>query len=202
MQLRISRCDVERLGPTERHDRFTAVSTRPPALRGNPVECLDGDFKPVHVCAACAHFLRAVPSHDGRAITIECVLLDSDPVENIMTPVRMLVAIEEDASLDSGAAVARLAGVKQLLVSDDEIVGLADSDEIIRAAESRPFEPVAAVTIRRIPLIARTTPLGVVAAILLRTGSRCLVVADGEQVAGLVTRGDLRRAMTREQAVQ
>jgi len=203
MRLRISSCDVERLGATERQERFTAVSARPPALRGNAIECVDGDFKPVYVCATCAHFLRAVPSPDSRAVTVECVILDSDPVEHIMTPARKLVAIEEDASLDSGAAVARLAGVKRLLVSSgDEIVGLADTDEIIRVARIRPFEPVAAVTSRRIPLIARTTPLGTVAAILLRPGSRCLVVADGERVAGLVTRRDLRRALTRGEAVQ
>jgi CBS domain-containing protein len=179
------------------------VSTRPTALRGNAVACLDGDFKPVNVCAACAHFLRAVASPDGRELTVECVFLDTDPVEHIMTPARKLVAIEEQASLEVGAAVARLGRVKQLLVaSGDEIVGLAGSEEIIRAAETSPFESMAAVTSRRIPFIARTMPLGMVATILLRPGSRCLVVADGERLAGLVTRGDLRRVVTREPAVR
>ena len=194
MRLRISSCDPQRPAPTERQERFTAVSARSPAPP-YAVECLDGDFKPVHVCAACTHFLRAVSSPDGRAVTVKCLFLDSDPVEHIMTPARKLVAIEEKASLDTGAAVARFGAVKQLLVfSGDELVGLADSDEIMRVAEIRPSEPVAAVTRRQIPLVARKASLGAVDAILRRPGSRCLVVTDGERVVGLVTRGDLRRA--------
>ena len=164
--MKISSCDPERPSPTERQERFIAVSARSPAAWGDAVECPDGHLKPVDACAACAHFLRAVPSPDGRGVTIKCVFLDSDPVDHVMTPARKLIAIAETASLETGAAVARRVGVKQLLVSaGDEIVGLADRDEIIRAAQSRPFESMSAVTRRQIPLVARTASLGGVAAI-------------------------------------
>lgn len=206
MRLRLSECDLERTVSGHAGARFTAVREQHAriwddvgpghgSLQRAMVECRSGEHHPGRVCVTCPHFLAVAPAAAGDGVTIRCMFLDSDPVEAVMTPEPSLRTIDEGASVGAAAAAARLAPVRPLLVmAGDEVVGMATSDELLRDADGHPDERMSARSRAPIPVIPRTASLGEVAQLLRQPELPCLLVVDGDEVAGIVTRDDLRRA--------
>ena len=177
MKVRVSHCELERTAPEERIGSFTTVLERCPQPQ----------------CTTCRHFVAFIPARDGSPARVRCVFLDTDSVESVMTPDASLVTIDGEAPLDAAATIAKLARVGQIPVTDgDEIVGLARTYELVRDAAAHPRARVATRAQRPIPVVPSTASLGEVASVLRRFELSCVLVVDGDEATGIVTRNDLR----------
>jgi CBS domain-containing protein len=198
MKVRVAHCELQTATSDERFEalrvvRATVESPQPGGgvLDHAAVPCREGELKPGVLCARCPHLLTAFPDGDGgHSVTVRCMFLESDPVARVMTPAERVVAVDAAEPLSVAAARASDHGVSKLLVLEDgEVVGVVDAAE---AAQKPRAAQVARHTRWPIPVIPRTMPLGQVAQVLRESGHDFLVVLDGEEVAGTVTRGGLR----------
>jgi CBS domain-containing protein len=158
-------------------------------VRALEYECRHGERRSASECTECAQYLNLAPDRDLRGGTLRCIFFDDDPVHVLMTPVVNLVTVNADASMTEAAAIAETNGLKQLpVVRGDELVG------IVRVDEGNPLDPIARAMRTPVRAVPALTPLAAVARLFRTEDVGSLVVMDADDVAGLVTRGDLRRA--------
>lgn len=172
MRLCLSRCRLERAsacGPV-----FIAVRNRKDA---NGLVACHGVLRRAEVCRRCSHFVDAA----------RCIFLDDDPVQEIMTFARDLVIVDEGEPV----ATARGRGAGPIVVSaGGEAVGALTMRAL---AGGRASQPVRARLAGPAGVVPRTARLGAVARIMEERGLEAMLVADGDDLAGVLTRDDLRR---------
>lgn len=144
-------------------------------------------------CASCPHLLNVVPDPDRSGLTIRCVYFDNDAVNDLMTPATALVTIAARDSVGAARALLARSGVSQLIVTRDrEVVGLVSASALDDVAVNAPVETACPPEpVRSIP---STTPLAVVARLFRTEDLALIIVTDDDNVAGVVSRGDMRRA--------
>lgn len=132
-------------------------------------------------CASCEHYLSLTPDRDLRGATVRCLFVDDDPVSALMTPVERLVTVDAAAPMPEAAAIARASAVRQVLaMRGEDVVALWEPERHLRIA------PIATV-----PAEMRLSAL---ARLFRTTGLAVVLVMAADQVAGLITAGDLLRA--------
>jgi CBS domain-containing protein len=120
------------------------------------------------------------------------MFLDADPVEAIMTRADQLVVIDERARVEVARHRARASGAHHVLVtSEGEAVGVVSADRLARSSADAAVGERVMLPVR---VVGKTASLAAVARILGDRGLDYLLVVDGEEVRGIVTRADLRRA--------
>jgi hypothetical protein len=199
MRIHLDRCSLAVAPAGE--DRFEAVRERRAQVRGGArhghealrhavIECRTHELVDGRECQQCAHFLNDVPAADGQSVLVRCVVFETDTIECLMTRAEDLVTI--DASEPTAVAAARMMdhAVRQLVVTaGDEVVGLiaasavTGGEGIVRDFLGETF-----------PVVPRTLPLGATARAFREGDLQVAGVLDGEELVGLVTRDDLRRA--------
>jgi CBS domain-containing protein len=154
------------------------------------VECRTHELVDGRSCERCKHFLNAVPAPDGRSVLVRCVVFENDSVDVLMTREEDLVSVSAEDGAEAAAARMLDQNVQQLVVtSGDLAVGLVEAPEIAKGSGL-----VGSHVSRRFPVVPRTMTLGA-AARAFRAGDLDVVgVLDGDELVGLITRGDLRRA--------
>jgi len=103
-----------------------------------------------------------------------------------------------------------LAHVRHFPVLDQgKIVGVVNQDDLLHASmaslvrhpQDTPRQALATVAVKEVmkpaETISRETSIYDAAAIMVERGIECLLVVDGESLAGLVTRTDLLRQLAR-----
>jgi CBS domain-containing protein len=203
MKVRVDRCVLVAAPQGGRAESFEAVRERVAqvgprayfghnALRHAQVECRAHEFIDGTTCGRCSHLLSAIPATDGRSVTVRCVFFESDPVTVLMTRSVDLVSADATEPVAIGAARMLDRGVEQLVVtSEGEAVGLLFARELDRpppAGRERVGDHVAPL-----PVVPRSMTLAGLAAALQQEDLDCVTVIDGEELIGIVTRGDLRR---------
>lgn len=182
--------------------RFEVVRERvahvgPPAYHGHKalqhaqVECRAGELIDGAICARCGHLLSARPAFDGHSVDVRCVFFESDPVTTIMT--RAVDVVTADVTEPLAVAAARMLdrGVKQVLATDaGAIVGIIPSSE----AEHLTADVLAGDHVMPLPVVSRSMTLGALGAALRAQDVDCVAVVDEDELLGVITRGDLRRA--------
>jgi CBS domain-containing protein len=176
---------VARVGPRPHHGHA--------ALRHAAVPCRPHELVTGTKCTRCGHLLNAVPAPDGESVKIRCVFFESDPVTLLMACAEDLAVAEATESLAVAAARMLDRDVEQLVVAsgEGEAVGLvtAQGVEGVPADDERVGDRVVPL-----PVVPRTMTLGALAAALRQRDLECVGVVDDDELVGLVTRGDLRRA--------
>jgi CBS domain-containing protein len=161
------------------------------ALRRVDVECHRGELKEGEVCAACEHLLNAVPSADGKSLRVRCMFLESDDITTQMTLASDLITVEDTTTLSRAAVQMQERRVKQLLVtSGGAVVGVIGVHDLHSGRER---DRVASRT-RPLAVVPRTLTIAAAARAMRAHDHACLGVVDGDELLGIVTRGDLRRA--------
>jgi CBS domain-containing protein len=205
MKVQVASCILVSPSPGGETPRFEAIresvaAVRPGARRGHDVlrhatvECHPHELVDGARCARCGHLLNAVPSRDGRSVTVRCVFFESDPVTTLMT--RAVDVVSCDASETLAVAAARMLDrdVEQLVVRSGEagVAGVLTA----RAVEPRPREGDERAGDRMVPLpvVPRSMTLGGLATALRAEELDFVAVIDGDELVGVITRGDLRRA--------
>lgn len=181
-----------------RNGRFEAVTERrarvDEPLRGRPllaaatVECRHEPHN-VLTCADCRHFLNVRPDEDRRGLALRCALFDDDPIHAVMTAAHHLLVVPSSTPAENVAALGVARGLHRVLVADGaDLLGVA-------AATGLPVGTSAGAAAGA-PLAVGppTTPLAVAAEVLRDDPFGCVLVMDRDDVAGIVTRGDLLRA--------
>jgi hypothetical protein len=141
---------------------WTAVCTKP-ATNGL-VECHQ-ELHPVETCRHCRHLLTVHPTR------VRCLFLEMDAVAEIMVPLRRVPIISEGPwrSCAPVAVVVDRAG---------EAVAVVTRGRACDATKPAPVVP-------------RTAALGRVAEVMGRRGLDAVLVADGAEAVGVVTRAEL-----------
>jgi hypothetical protein len=138
-------------------------------------------------CLACERLVSVCPSRGGRTVTVRCLWTDRDLVASLMALPPRVPHVDHRATLARGAAIAREARCHHLLVTDgDDVVGTA--------CECMFLEPDALVGDRMIPhvwTLPTTATLGQAVEAMLDLEVGMLVVADRDQVLGVVTGDDV-----------
>ena len=203
MKVRVAHCALETAridGPLE--ETFEVVretrgragalgSRRGPLLRAR-VECHGGEYVPGAACASCSHFLDAVASPDGNSVAVRCMFLEADPVEAVMTRADQLVVVDERAAVEVARQRARASGANHVVVtSEGEVAGVVSADRLARSSVRAAVGERVTLPVR---VVGKTASLAVVARILGDRGLDYLLVVDGDELRGMVTRADLGRA--------
>ena len=205
MKVQVESCVLVSPPPTDQAPRFEAVRERvarvgPGARRGHEalrhavVECHPHELVDGARCARCGHLLNAIPAADGRSVTVRCVFFETDPVTTLMT--RAVDVVTCDASETLAVAAARMLDrdLEQLLVCSGAagVVGMLTA----RAVEPLPGagDECAGDRMAPLPVVPRSMTLGALAVALRAHDVDFVAVLDGTELAGVVTRGDLRRA--------
>ena len=205
MKVNVESCVLVSPPATEQPPSFEAIRERvapvrvPPrrghdALRHAVVECHPHELVDGTRCVRCGHLLNAAPSPDGRSVTVRCVFFETDPVALLMTRAVDVVTCEASETLAVAAARMLDRDVEQLVVRSGNAgaVGMLTA----RAVEPRPSEGDERAGDRMFPLpvVPRSMTLGALAAALRLEDLDFVAVIEGEELVGVVTRGDLRRA--------
>lgn len=164
------------------------VETIKDALLSARLRCRRGD--PPHdgvACLVCPHLVNFVRTDD--TLLVRCLYCDDDPVHEIMTLASAAVTVTLTTTPERAAWEAEAQRVHDLLVLDgDRLVGVVDCIDLRNAAS------VAAIMDTAPPCVSPSATLGEIVALVQETGARLVLVIDGGDLIGLVTRGDLARA--------
>jgi CBS domain-containing protein len=178
-------------------ERVSPVGPRPyhghEALRHAMVECRPHELIEGTTCSRCNHLLSAAPAPDGRSVHVRCVFFESDPVTTLMTRAVDLVSADETESVAVAAARMLDRDVEQVVVTSG---GAAIGMLLARDVETAPRSGEEHIADRVVPLpvIPRSMTLALVAAAFRDNDLDCAAVLDGDELVGIITRGDLRRA--------
>jgi hypothetical protein len=124
-------------------------------------------------------------------IAVRCVWSGRDGVAQRMTPAAEMHAVAADVSCGDADASARANGMHHLVVvRGDTLVGVTCLCRLDRAERA---QPIAGVLDENVLALDIGASLGEAAAAMAALGVGCLPVLDGDVVAGVITRGDLRR---------
>jgi CBS domain-containing protein len=138
-------------------------------------------------CLTCGHLVAWRADAKG-AMEVDCSFCDSDFVTMCMTPASRLVTIDGGRDASEARALLEETGKKRLIVTDhDALAGIVAAVDLGR--EGR----VSDLMSREVIAIEPTATLGEAAAALRALAIGCLPVVSDRVVAGLLTRGDLRR---------
>ena len=204
MKIQVESCVLVSASPAARPPTFEAVRERTApvgpqrhrgheALRHAVVECRPHELVNGERCTRCGHLLNDIPARDGQSVTVRCVFFESDPVTTLMTRAVDVVSCEPHESLAVAAARMLDRDVEQLVVGS---AGMAVGVLSARAVEPAPRDDDDRAVDRMAPLpvVPRSMTLGTLAAALRAQDLDFVGVVDDEELVGVVTRGDLRRA--------
>jgi CBS domain-containing protein len=145
-------------------------------------------------CLRCPRFVNVKPSsRDHGVARIRCLVVETDPVRDFMTPAVGLASVPPSAAIEAGHRTARDAGLHHLLVVDrGELVGVICRCELLPpiARDERIEDRMAA----DLWVVDDTATLGQAAAIMRATGVGLLPVVRDARVVGVLSRDDLLRA--------
>ncbi|MFI4986570.1 MAG: pyridoxal-phosphate dependent enzyme [Alphaproteobacteria bacterium] len=109
------------------------------------------------------------------------------------------VTVAPDDTLTAALSRMKLYDVSQLpVMTDDHIVGIVDEEDILIRVfdhEERFRDPVASAMTRKLEIVAPTAPLSAVLDVLRK--GHVVIVSEGEQFLGLITRIDLLNYLRR-----
>jgi hypothetical protein len=149
-------------------------------------------------CLVCDGF-RGWSDTGLSAIAIRCVWSGHDAVAQRMTPVEDMLTAVTDMSCGAVDERARAADVHHVVVvRDGVLVGITCLCRLDRANRGEPIADVLAPDVFALDIGAT---LGEAAAAMATLGIGCLPVLDRGVVAGIITRGDLRRLGVPESAL-
>lgn len=179
MRLVLSRCQLQRVPDAER--RFMAVSTQ--RVCAGTIVCR-GVRRQVTACAGCRHFVDSVRAGDSL-VAIRCLYLEGDTVAEAMTEVGSLRVLDESEPV--GSAI----GPDPIVVSvRGEAAGVLTQRVL---AGKRTWTKLGSLLGKTTPIVARSTLLGTVAAAMAAHRLPAILVTDGDELVGVVTRDELSR---------
>lgn len=149
-------------------------------------------------CLICDGF-RGWSDKGGSQIAVRCVWSGHDSVAQRMTPAEDMLTIGGGTSCGEADERARAAGVHHVVVVREGIlVGITCLCRLDRAHR---WQPISDVLTRDVLALDVGATLGEAAAAMSTLGIGCLPVLDRGVVAGVLTRGDLRRLGVPESAL-
>ena len=163
------------------------------ALAAAHVQCQrGGPVKEASACTRCRHLVSVRPG-PGAAMMIRCLWCDDDPVEEVMTLAGALVTVSPHAPVARALDTATVAEARHLVVADgEEVIGV-----VCRCDLQPPVAPGETVRDRMsgVPwAIDQAASLGEALTVMREEHIGMLLVVRGDELAGVLTRGDLRRA--------
>jgi hypothetical protein len=141
---------------------WTAVCAKPVA--NGLVECHQ-ELHPIETCRHCRHLIAA------HATTVRCLFLEMDPIAEVMVPVRHVPVVPEGPRRSSAPVAVVVDGAGEAVAV------------VTRGGACQARTPA--------PVVPRTAALGRVAEVMSRRGLDAVLVADGAEVVGVVTRAEL-----------
>jgi CBS domain-containing protein len=152
-----------------------------------------GDESSAAECLRCPRIVSVRPTANLRSAAIQCLWTDRDCVEDLMTLASALTFVSPDLDIESADELARTSGNRHLLVADgNRVLGIVCRCDLV--ADAGRGRRVADRMSSPIWSIEPWTDLGAAAQIMKERRVGCLLVVEGGEVAGVITRGDLRRA--------
>lgn len=149
-------------------------------------------------CLVCDGF-RGWSDAGPSAIAVHCVWSGHDLVAQRMTPVEDMLTVDYDTACGEADERARAAAVHHVVVVREGIlVGVTCLCRLDRAHRWRPIGDVVESEVFALDVCAT---LGEAVAAMSTLGVGCLPVVDHGVVAGVITRGDLRRLGAPESAL-
>lgn len=167
---------------------------RGPALLGAArLSCQKGGTPRTAIdCLGCSRFVNYVPRPEERRVVIRCLWSTADVVNEVMTVAGFLHAVTSMTKVRQAEALARHAGVRHLIVVDDgALAGVICRCDLM--PDALPGEVVADHMSYPVWVVSPATTLLDAALIMRELQVGSLLVADGDELRGVVTRGDLRR---------
>jgi CBS domain-containing protein len=144
-------------------------------------------------CLACHRIVSIRPSPGRSYVTIRCLWTDDDPVASVMTRPAAIVRVQPSTARGLADQIATRAGVHHLLVVDERevVVGSICRCRLADAGSPAGLWPVARFMNEIVWTIPLGTSLGEAADAMEGLGVGVLVVADGDQLLGMVTLREL-----------
>lgn len=121
------------------------------------------------------------------------------PVEHIMT--RPVITVEADLSILDACALLETHGIRRLVVQrDGQPVGIVTQTDVMQGLTSHGLgEDVGAVMTREVTTVSPPTTVAEAVRLMAERRISCVVVMEGEQVAGMFTERDLLTRVIAEQ---
>jgi CBS domain-containing protein len=144
-------------------------------------------------CLACQRIVSIRPSPGRSYVTVRCLWTDDDPVAAVMTRPDGIVTVRPSTARGIADQIASRAGVHHLLVIDErnEVIGTICRCRLADSGSPAGLPPVAQFMNHIVWTIPRATSLGEAADAMEGLGVGALIVAEGDQLLGMVTLHDL-----------
>jgi CBS domain-containing protein len=166
--------------------RQVFLASHLPCHKGGPEHGADA-------CLECGRLVSVVPSPGAEHVTVRCLWTESDVVDDVMTPTRVLATVPPNATLGDADRVAAREKIHHLLVrSDDWIEGV-----VCRCALAAAGSPagnrlaVADRMIADITTVPTGTTLGQAWRAIEATSVGLIAITRDGELLGVVTRRDL-----------
>lgn len=163
------------------------------ALASADVQCRRGEpVRKASDCLRCARIVNFRPG-PGHAITMRCLWCDDDRVDALMTPASAVVTIHPAALIAEAEAAAAAAEARHLVVADREgVLGVLCRCDLV--APIRPDETVGDRMSDPPWGVHHGATLGEAVTVMREKHIGILLVVRSSELAGVLSRGDLRRA--------
>lgn len=161
-------------------------------LASAPLQChRGGPVRDASFCLGCARIVGVRPG-PGHAITVRCLWCDDDRVDELMTPASSVVTIHPEALVAEADAAATAVDARHLVVADREgVVGVVCRCDLV--APARPGESVGDRMSGSPWGVRSGATLGQAVTAMREKHIGILLVVKARELAGVLTRGDLRR---------
>lgn len=163
-------------------------------MRAAILHCQNGGHERTGAeCLDCQRIVSIKPSPGRTQVTVRCLWTEADVVESVMTRSSTLVTIKDSVCRGRADSLAAEHHIHHLVVVGDSggVVGT-----ICRCRLAEPGSPAGQYAVadfmdREVWTISRATSLGEAAEVMERLGVDILMVADGTELLGIVTKRDL-----------
>jgi len=177
---------VERPPPRPSTTRQIFLSTRLRCQKGGRVH--GGDE-----CFECGRLVSLVPSPGHDRVTVRCLWTESDTVDDVMTPLSVLVRVPPGASIGAADAVAAHENIHHLLVGAEEWIDgvICRCDLAVPGSVAGNAATVGDRMTHNVTTVPPGTKLGAAAQALEATPIGLIAVTRDGNLIGVVTRRDL-----------